>query len=117
MLQDCRISCCNRPTGKSGVPLHGDPLAPPAAELGVRLMEGCGTKRSVYRGLVVWTPPFLFSKELEDSSMRMTLRLYLASFLAVFSVLAAVGSLSAADDEPVSGVFKGNGALLNPSAV
>jgi hypothetical protein len=32
----------------------------------------------------------------------------MASLLAVFGVLAAAGSLSAGDDEPVSGVFKGN---------
>jgi hypothetical protein len=41
--------------------------------------------------------------------MWMTLRFCIGSLLAVFSVLAAAGSLSAADDEPVSGVFKGNG--------
>ena len=41
--------------------------------------------------------------------MWMTLRFRMASLLAVFSVLTAAGSLSAADDEPVSGVFKGNG--------
>src|SRR5260370_38280317 len=58
---------------------------------------------------MVWTPPFIFSKELEDSAMWMTLRFCVASLLAVFSVVAAAGSLSAADDEPVSGLFKGNG--------
>jgi hypothetical protein len=41
--------------------------------------------------------------------MWMTVRLFTASLVAVFGVLAASGSLSAADDEPVSGVFKGNG--------
>jgi hypothetical protein len=53
--------------------------------------------------------PFRLSKVLEDSAMWMTLRFCMASLLAVFSALAAAGSLSAADDEPVSGVFKGNG--------
>src|SRR5262249_61506095 len=72
-------------------------------------MEGCGMKQSMDGDLVVWTPPFLFSTELEDSAMRMTLRFCMASLLAVCSVLAAAGSLSAADDEPVSGGFKGNG--------
>jgi hypothetical protein len=33
----------------------------------------------------------------------------MVSVLALFSVLAAAGSLSAAEDKPVSGVFKGNG--------
>jgi hypothetical protein len=59
--------------------------------------------------LVVWTPPFLFAKELEDSAMWMTLRFCMASLVTLFSVLAAAGPLSAADDKPVSGVFKGNG--------
>src|SRR5262249_43733173 len=54
-------------------------------------------------------PPFLLSREMEDSAMWMTLRFCMSSLLAVFGVLAAAGSLSAADDEPVSGVFKGNG--------
>src|SRR5262245_29446560 len=41
--------------------------------------------------------------------MCMKLRFGMASFLALFSVLTAAGSLSAADDASVSGVFKGNG--------
>jgi hypothetical protein len=53
--------------------------------------------------------PFLFSKELEDTVMGMTLRFGITSFLAVLMVLAVAGALPAADDAPLSGVFKGNG--------
>src|ERR1043165_9038816 len=49
------------------------------------------------------------SQEPEGSVMGMTWRLGTASFLAVLSLLAATRALSAADDQPVSGVFKGNG--------
>jgi hypothetical protein len=41
--------------------------------------------------------------------MGMTVRFYIAFFLVVLGVLAAASALSAADGEPVSGVFKGNG--------
>src|SRR6516225_5997982 len=41
--------------------------------------------------------------------MWMKLRFCLASLATVFGVMAAAGSLSAADDAPVSGVFKGHG--------
>jgi hypothetical protein len=41
--------------------------------------------------------------------MWMMSRLCIAFVLSVFSMLVAAGSLSAAEDAPVSGVFKGNG--------